>query len=81
MKTKIKSHGEEVIEFYVKEISKVDSNHTCLEVISLDAGNNYYPHVFLKAYQYIEENVVRHIHDNLSGFSSDDDVFDESDEE
>ena len=80
MKTKIKSHGEEVIEFHVKEIPKVNSNHTCLEIISLDADDNYYPHVFLKEYQYIEENVVRHIHDNLSGFSSDDE-FDESDEE
>ena len=36
---------------------------------------------FLKEYQYIEEKVVRHIHDNLNGFSSDDDGFDESDEE
>ena len=44
----MKSHGEEVIEFYVKEIPKVDSNHTCLAVISLDADDNYYPHVFFK---------------------------------
>ena len=81
MKTKIKSHGEEVIEFHVKEIPKVNSNHTCLEIISLEADDNSYPQVFLKESHYIEENVVRHIHDNLSGFSSDDDEFDESDEE
>ena len=36
LKTKIKSHGDEVIDFYDKEIPKVDSNHTCLAVISLE---------------------------------------------
>ena len=36
MKTKIKFYGDEVTDFYVKEIPKVDSNHTCLAVISLD---------------------------------------------
>ena len=36
MKTKIKSHGDEVENFYDKKIPKVDSNHTCLAVISLD---------------------------------------------
>ena len=29
LKTKIKSHSDEVIEFYDKKIHKVDSNHTC----------------------------------------------------
>ena len=33
-KTKIKSHGHGVTDFYVKKISKVDSNYTCLAVIS-----------------------------------------------
>ena len=28
-KTKIKSHGDEVTDFYDKEIPRVDSNHTC----------------------------------------------------
>ena len=32
---KIKSYGDEVTDFYDKEISKVDSKHTCLAVISL----------------------------------------------
>ena len=50
----------------------MDPNHTCLAVMSLDSalkkGNNYYPQVFLKECIYIEKNVVRHIHDNLSEF-------------
>ena len=80
LKTKIKSHGDEVTDFYDKEIPKVDSNHTCLAVISLDPAlkkdENYYPQVFLKECNYIEEKVVRHINDNLSDFSPSD----ESDE-
>ena len=47
MKTKIKSYGDEVIDFYDKKIPKVDSNHTCLEVITLDSAlkkdGSYYP--------------------------------------
>ena len=38
LKIKIKSHGDEVTDFYDKEIPKVDSNHTCLPVISLDSA-------------------------------------------
>ena len=52
LKTKIKSYGDEVTDFYGREIPKVDSNHTCLAVISLDSAlnkdRNYYPQVFLK---------------------------------
>ena len=33
-KTKIKSHGDEVTDFYDKQIPKVDSDHTYLAVIS-----------------------------------------------
>ena len=73
LKTKIKSHGDEVIEFYDKKIPKLDSNHTCLAVINLDSAikedDNYYPLVFLKECKYIEKKVVTHIHDNLSDFS------------
>ena len=73
MKTKIKSHGDEVTDFYDKKIPKVDSSHTCLAVISLDSAlkkdENYYPQVFLKECKYIEKKVVRHINDNLSDFS------------
>ena len=38
LKTKIKYHGDEVTDFYEKKIPKVDSNHTCLAVISLDSA-------------------------------------------
>ena len=57
LKTKIKSHGDEVTDFYDKEIFKVGSNHTCLAVISLDfvlkKDESYYPQVFLKECKYI----------------------------
>ena len=36
LKTKIKPHGDQVTGFYDKGIQKMDSNHTCLAVISLD---------------------------------------------
>ena len=48
-----------VTDFYNKEILKVDSNHTCLAVISLDSAlkkdENYYPQVFLQECKYIEK--------------------------
>ena len=50
LKTKIKSHGDEVTDFYDEKIPKVDSNHTCLAVTSLYPAHrkddNYYPQVF-----------------------------------
>ena len=50
MKTEIKSYSDEVTDFFDKETPKVDSNHTCLAVISLDSAvikdGNYYPQVF-----------------------------------
>ena len=59
--------------FMIKIMPKVDSNHTCLAVISLDSAlkkdDSYYLRVFLKECKYIEKKVVRHIHDNLSDFS------------
>ena len=70
LKTKIKFYGDEVTDFYDKEIPKVDSNHTCYAVISLDPpfkkDDSYYLQVFLKECKYIERKVVRHIYDNLS---------------
>ena len=81
LKTKIKSHGDEVTDFYAKKIPKLDSNHTCLTVITLDSalkkGDNYYPQVFLKECKYIEEKVVRQIIDDLESSSNDYDDFDE----
>ena len=72
MKTKIKSDGDGVTDFYDKEIPKVDSNHAFLAVISLDSAlkkdEKYYLQVFLKECKYIEKKVIRHISDNLSDF-------------
>ena len=84
LKTKIKSHGDEVTDFRDKEISKADSNLTCLAIISWDSAlkknGNYYSQVFLKKCKFIERKVVRHTNDNLSDYSSSDES-DESDEE
>ena len=59
LKTKLKSHCDEVTDIYDKEIPKADSNHPCLAVISLDSAlkknENYYPQVFLKEYKYINK--------------------------
>ena len=78
MKTKIKSHGNEVTNFYDKKCSNVDSNHTCLALIALDSAlekhDNYYPQLFLKECEYIEKKVIRHI------IVSDESVSDDSDE-
>ena len=82
MKPKIKPHGDEVTCFYNKEIPKVDSNHTCLAVISLDSAvkkhENYYPQVFLKECKYIKKKLISHMIDDIE--SSSDDSHD-SDEE
>ena len=47
------------LDFYDKEIPKMDSYHTSLAVISLDSAlkkdENYYSQVFLKEYKYIEK--------------------------
>ena len=49
LKTKIKSHDDEVTDSYDKEIPIVDSNHTCLIMDSaLKEDANYYPQAFLK---------------------------------
>ena len=46
MKTEIKSHGDEVTDIYDMKTPKVDSNYTCLAVISLGSALkkdiNYY---------------------------------------
>ena len=59
LQTKIKSPGNEVTDFYCKKLCKVDSNHTCLVVITLDSAltknENYYSEVFLKECKYIEK--------------------------
>ena len=77
----IKSHGDEVINFYNKKNPKVDSNYTCLAVISLDSAlkkdKSYYPQVFLKECKNIERKVIRHITDDIESFSDDSDQSDE----
>ena len=63
LKTKVKSYGDEVADFYNKEITKVDSNHTCLAVIILDSAlkknENYNQQVFLIHWK----KLIRHIDD------------------
>ena len=58
MKTKIKSHGDEITDFHYR-VPKIDPNHTCLAAISLDSAlnkdRNYYPQVFLKECKHIEK--------------------------
>ena len=57
MEAKIKSYGDEVTNFYDREILTMNSNYTCLAVVSLDStlnkDGNYYPQVFLKECKYI----------------------------
>ena len=57
MKTKIKSHGDEVKDLYGKEIPIVDFDHTCLALIRLDSAlkkdKNSYPQVFLRECNYL----------------------------
>ena len=59
LKTTIKFYGDEVTNFYDKKSSKMDSNHTCLAVISLDSplkkDKNYYLEALLKECKYIEK--------------------------
>ena len=54
----------------IKKFGKVDSDHVCLAIISLNSAlkkdEYYYQQVFLK-------KIVRNINDNLSDFSSSDD--------
>ena len=70
------------IHIFTKKTRKLDSNHTCLAVISMGSAlkkeDNYYPQVFLKDCKYIGKKIVRHIYDNLSNISY---SSDESDEE
>ena len=62
--------------FTIKNVPKLDFNYTYLAVNGRDSAikkdENYYLQVFLKDCKYIEKKVVKHIHDHLSNFSSDD---------
>ena len=52
----------------------MDSNHTCLEIITLystfNKGGNYYSQAFLKKCKYIDKKVIRH---NINDIESSDD--------
>ena len=77
MKTKIKSSNDETTYFHNKEMPKARSNYICLAVTKVDStlkkDENYYPQGFLKEYQYIEKEVIRHITEDIWIFSSDSD--------
>ena len=81
LNTKIESVSDEVTD----KVPKVDSNLTCLAVISfysaLKKDEKYYPQVFLKDSQYIEKKVVRHITDDIEIPSDISDNSNDSDEE
>ena len=59
MDIKIISYNDEATDFQDKEIPKLDSNDTCLALISLYCAVNkdasYYPQVFLRECKYIEK--------------------------
>ena len=61
----MKSHGDEVTDFYDKEILNRDPYHTCLILASLDfvlkEDESYYQQVFFKECKYVKKKVVRHI--------------------
>ena len=73
LKTNIESYVDEVTNFYGKKFPKVNSNHTCSAVISLDSASSA---SVSKSLKYIEKKVIRNINNNLSDFS----YSDESDE-
>ena len=61
----------------IKKFLKVDCNHTCLAVISLDSAvnkdGNCCPEIFLRQCKYIEKKVIRHIIDDLESSADDSD--------
>ena len=71
LKMKIIFYSDEATYFH-KGSLEVDSNLTCLAVISLDSplnkDGNYYPPVFLKECKYIEKVIIRHIMEDTRFF-------------
>ena len=67
LKTKIKSHDNEVKDFYDKKFLREAHN---LAVINLDSAlkkdDNYYLQVLLKECKYTEKKLIRHINYSLS---------------
>ena len=62
------------LQIFMIDISKVDSNHTYLAVISLDSAlkeaENYYPQVFLQECKY-KKKLIKDITQDIDIFSSD----------
>ena len=73
-KTKIKSCGSKATNFHDEEISKIDSNYTCVAVELIDFvfkwDENYYPQVFLKEFKDNEEwkKVTKYINSDHENF-------------
>ena len=58
LKTKMKSHSNKITDFYDKKIPRLDSNQTCLAVITFDSAlkkDGSYLQVLLKESKYIEK--------------------------
>ena len=70
-KPKLKSYFNDATDFHDKEMSKVDSNHTCLAVISWNSSH--------KKFQYNEEEqkVIRHMTYDLGKSSHSDECAEE----
>ena len=56
LKIEIKTYGDEATDFHDNEMSKVNSNHTCLAVVGWDPAlkkyvKNYYPQMLFKKIQ------------------------------
>ena len=71
LKNKIKSHGDEVTDFYYKKTPYFFKSNQFGFYSQKD--ENYYSQVFLKECKYIEKKLVRYINDNLSDFYHSDD--------
>ena len=60
LKSKVKSHGDELPDFYDKKIPKLDF-YTCLPITTLDSAlkknDNYYPQLLLKKCKCVEKKV------------------------
>ena len=58
----------------------MDSNHTCLAVISLDSALKKDENYYLKVFFFFFFKLIKYINDNLNDFSSSD-YSDDSDED
>ena len=71
MKTKIEYLVDKVTDYYEEKIPKVDSNRTCLAVISLDSALKRDESFYLQECKYIMKKGIRYINENLGDVSSD----------